>query len=78
VRFDQMSEDERKAFARKGGKAVQKKRSGHRFRKGREAMEAGRKGGETVSQDREHMRALAEKAHEARRRKKRGHGKHAK
>lgn len=72
-----MPEEERKAVARKGGKAVQDQGKGHRFSEGREAREAGRKGGETVSEDRDHMRAIGAKGHEGRRRKKRGNGKRA-
>lgn len=52
--FAAMSQDQRREIARKGGQAAQRKGTGHRFTS-EEAKSAGRKGGQTVSQDREHM-----------------------
>jgi general stress protein YciG len=52
--FAAMSEAQRREIARKGGQAAQRKGTGHRFTS-EEARRAGRKGGQTVSQDREYM-----------------------
>ncbi|MEG3941408.1 KGG domain-containing protein [Microcoleus sp. AT3-A2] len=52
--FASMDEDKQREIASKGGKAAHEKGTAHEFTS-EEAREAGRKGGETVSQDREHM-----------------------
>ncbi len=52
--FASMDEEKQKEIASKGGKAAHEKGTAHEFTS-EEAREAGRKGGETVSQDREHM-----------------------
>ena len=52
--FASMDEDKQKEIASKGGKAAHEKGTAHEFTS-EEAREAGRKGGETVSKDREHM-----------------------
>jgi general stress protein YciG len=49
-----MDEDKQREIASKGGKAAHQKGTAHEFTP-EEAREAGRKGGETTSQDREHM-----------------------
>ncbi|QSJ18772.1 stress-induced protein [Nostoc sp. UHCC 0702] len=52
--FASMDEDKQREIASKGGQAAHEKGTAHEFTS-EEAREAGRKGGETVSQDREHM-----------------------
>jgi general stress protein YciG len=52
--FASMDEDKQREIASKGGHAAHEKGTAHEFTP-EEAREAGRKGGETVSQDREHM-----------------------
>jgi general stress protein YciG len=52
--FASMDEDKQKEIASKGGKAAHEKGTAHEFTS-EEAREAGRKGGEAVSKDREHM-----------------------
>lgn len=52
--FASMDEEKQKEIASKGGKAAHEKGTAHEFTT-EEAREAGRKGGETVSQNREHM-----------------------
>ncbi|ABA19938.1 conserved hypothetical protein [Trichormus variabilis ATCC 29413] len=52
--FASMDEDKQREIASKGGQAAHEKGTAHEFTP-EEAREAGRKGGETVSQDREHM-----------------------
>ncbi len=52
--FASMDEDKQREIASKGGQAAHAKGTAHEFTP-EEAREAGRKGGETVSQDREHM-----------------------
>ncbi|BAT51180.1 hypothetical protein NOS3756_01020 [Nostoc sp. NIES-3756] len=52
--FASMDEDKQREIASKGGQAAHAKGTAHEFTS-EEAREAGRKGGETVSQDREHM-----------------------
>ena len=55
-----MSEEKRREVASKGGKAAQAQGKAHRFTS-EEAREAGRKGGQKLSQDREHMRAIGKR-----------------
>ncbi len=52
--FASMDPVRRREIASKGGKAAHKKGTAHRWSSD-EAQEAGRKGGYTVSRDREHM-----------------------
>ncbi len=52
--FASMDEDKQREIASKGGKAAHEKGTAHEFTP-EEAREAGRKGGEAVSKDREHM-----------------------
>ena len=52
--FASMDENKQREIASMGGKAAHEKGTAHEFSP-EEAREAGRKGGEAVSQDREHM-----------------------
>ncbi|PLZ96812.1 stress-induced protein [Fischerella thermalis CCMEE 5268] len=52
--FASMDEDKQREIASKGGKAAHEKGTAHEFTS-EEAREAGRKGGETTSKDREFM-----------------------
>jgi len=52
--FAAMDEDKQREIASKGGRAAHAKGTAHEFTP-EEAREAGRKGGEAVSRDREHM-----------------------
>ena len=52
--FAAMDEEKQREIASKGGRAAHAKGTAHEFTP-EEAREAGRKGGEAVSQDREHM-----------------------
>lgn len=52
--FASMDEEKQREIASKGGHAAHEKGTAHEFTS-EEAREAGRKGGEAVSQDREHM-----------------------
>lgn len=52
--FASMPKDKVREIARKGGMAAHKKGTAHEF-SSTEAREAGRKGGEAVSRDRNHM-----------------------
>lgn len=62
--FAGMDEEKQREIARKGGKAAHEKGTAHEFTS-EEAREAGRKGGQTVSQDREHMAEIGRKGGEA-------------
>ena len=55
--FAAMDQEKQREIASKGGKAAHEKGTAHEFTP-EEAREAGRKGGETVSQNREHMAAI--------------------
>ncbi|MBD2603754.1 stress-induced protein [Scytonema hofmannii FACHB-248] len=52
--FASMDDEKQREIASKGGHAAHEKGTAHEFTS-EEAREAGRKGGETTSQDREHM-----------------------
>lgn len=52
--FASMDEDKQREIAAKGGRAAHETGNAHEF-SSEEAREAGRKGGEAVSQDRQHM-----------------------
>jgi general stress protein YciG len=60
-----MDQDKQREIASMGGRAAHEKGTAHEFTS-EEAREAGRKGGETVSQDREHMAAIGRKGGESR------------
>jgi uncharacterized protein len=55
--FASMDEDKQREIASKGGKAAHAKGTAHEFTS-EEAQEAGRKGGEATSEDRERMSAI--------------------
>jgi general stress protein YciG len=55
--FASMDPEKQKSIASKGGKAAHAKGTAHQFTP-EEAREAGRKGGQVVSQNREHMAAI--------------------
>lgn len=55
-----MDEEKQREIASKGGRAAHEKGTAHEFTPD-EAREAGRKGGEAVSQDREHMAEIGAK-----------------
>ncbi|MEB1900072.1 KGG domain-containing protein [Xanthomonas campestris pv. campestris] len=61
--FASMDEDKQREIASKGGKAAHASGNAHEF-DSEEAREAGRKGGESVSQDREHMADIDRKGGE--------------
>ncbi len=58
--FAAMSPEKQKEIASKGGKAAHVKGTAHEFTP-EEAREAGRKGGEKVSQNRHHMAEIGRK-----------------
>lgn len=58
--FAAMSPEKQKQIASQGGTAAHKKGTAHQFN-AEEARLAGRKGGESVSQDREHMSQIGRK-----------------
>jgi uncharacterized protein len=63
--FAAMDEEKQREIASKGGKAAHEKGTAHEFTPA-EASEAGKKGGEAVSSDREHMADIGKKGGEAR------------
>ena len=62
--FASMDPEQQRLIASKGGKAAHQLGVAHEFNS-EEAREAGRKGGEAVSRDREHMAAIGRKGGEA-------------
>src|SRR5512146_741869 len=58
--FASMDDNVQRRIAREGGKAAHAKGTAHEF-DSNEAREAGRKGGEQVSREREHMAAIGRK-----------------
>ncbi len=62
--FASMDEDKQREIASKGGKAAHEKGTAHEFTSD-EAREAGRKGGEAVSRNREHMAEIGRKGGQA-------------
>jgi len=58
--FAAMNEEKQREIARKGDKAAHQRGTAHEF-DAQEAAQAGRKGGRTVSQNREHMAAIGRK-----------------
>ncbi|HVX41373.1 MAG TPA: KGG domain-containing protein [Gemmatimonadaceae bacterium] len=63
--FASMDREKQKEIASKGGRAAHAKGTAHEFDSG-EAREAGRKGGQAVSRNREHMAAIGRRGGEAR------------
>ena len=63
--FAAMDAEKQRAIASKGGKAAHEKGTAHEFDSS-EARAAGRKGGVTVSRNREHMAAIGRRGGEAR------------
>lgn len=55
--FTSLPPEKQREIASSGGRAAHAQGKAHEFTK-EEAQEAGRKGGDKVSQDREHMRAI--------------------
>lgn len=62
--FASMDEDKRREIASKGGQAAHRRGTAHEFNSW-EAREAGRKGGQSVSQDRAHMAEIGRKGGKA-------------
>src|SRR5229473_378751 len=71
--FASMNREKQREIARKGGKAAHEKGTAHQFTSD-EAREAGRKGGQVVSQHREHMVEIGRNGGRARRRKRSDQG----
>lgn len=63
--FAAMDRERQRQIASQGGRAAHEKGTAHEFTPD-EAREAGRKGGEAVSQDREHMAEIGRRGGEAR------------
>lgn len=63
--FASMDEDKQRAIAAKGGRAAHASGNAHQFSPA-EARVAGRKGGEAISQDRQHMAAIGREGGQAR------------
>jgi len=63
--FAAMDEAKQREIASKGGKAAHEKGTAHEFTS-EEAREAGRKGGQSVSQDRAHMSEIGRQGGQAR------------
>jgi general stress protein YciG len=61
--FASMSPEKQKEIARLGGRAAHEKGKAHRFNSD-EARAAGKKGGEVISRDREHMSLIGKKGGE--------------
>ena len=62
--FASMDEEKQREIASKGGRAAHEKGTAHEF-SSEEAREAGRKGGESVSRDREHMAEIGRRGGQA-------------
>ncbi len=62
--FAAMDDEQQREIASKGGRAAHAKGTAHEFTP-EEAREAGRKGGEAVSQDRSHMAEIGRKGGES-------------
>jgi len=60
-----MDDDKQREIASQGGRAAHESGHAHEFNS-KEAREAGKKGGEAVSQDREHMAEIGQKGGESR------------
>jgi general stress protein YciG len=55
--FRRLSPEQRRAIASKGGRTAHEKGTAHRFTE-EEARAAGKKGGQIIAADREHMRQI--------------------
>ncbi len=62
--FAAMDAEKQREIASKGGKAAHERGSAHEFTS-EEAREAGRRGGQSVSRNREHMSAIGRKGGES-------------
>jgi general stress protein YciG len=62
--FASMNPEQQREIASKGGKAAHQQGVAHEWSSD-EARQAGKKGGETVSQDRDHMSAIGQKGGQA-------------
>jgi uncharacterized protein len=62
--FASMDDQRKREIASKGGKAAHEQGTAHEF-SGEEAREAGRKGGQSVSRDHEHMANIGKKGGES-------------
>jgi general stress protein YciG len=62
--FGSMDQERQRSIASEGGRAAHQRGTAHEFSP-EEARAAGRKGGEAVSQDRNHMAAIGRKGGEA-------------
>jgi general stress protein YciG len=71
--FAAMDASKQREIASKGGRAAHAQGTAHEFSP-EEAREAGRKGGQAVSRDRDHMSAIGRKGGEARGAARRGTG----
>jgi general stress protein YciG len=67
--FASMSDEKVSEIAGKGGRAAHAAGTAHRFTKA-EAQRAGKKGGDTISRDREHMAEIGRKGGRARAKQK--------
>lgn len=67
--FGKLTPEKRREIASQGGKAAHAMGKAHRF-SGEEAVEAGRRGGTLVSQNRDHMAAIGRKGGDAKKAKK--------
>ncbi|MEA2511187.1 MAG: uncharacterized protein QOF33_1640 [Thermomicrobiales bacterium] len=63
--FAAMDDERQRQIASQGGRAAHQKGTAHEF-DSQEAREAGRKGGQAVSRDREHMANIGRKGGESR------------
>jgi general stress protein YciG len=63
--FASMDREKQREIAAKGGRAAHAKGTAHEFDSG-EAREAGRKGGQAVSRNREHMAAIGRRGGQSR------------
>lgn len=63
--FGSMDEEKQREIASEGGRAAHEKGTAHEFTP-EEAREAGKKGGEAVSKDREHMAEIGSEGGKAR------------
>jgi uncharacterized protein len=61
--FGSMDDEKQREIAREGGRASHEKGTGHEFNS-EDARQAGKKGGESVSSDREHMSEIGRKGGE--------------
>lgn len=67
--FASMDEEKQRQIASKGGQAAHEKGTAHEF-SSEEAREAGRKGGEAVSKNRQHMAEIGREGGKKSRKKK--------